>query len=656
MGTSLLNLGVRALSANEAALRTIGQNISNASTPGYSRQQVEFATAGGQFTGAGFFGRGVQVTTVTRSQDAFLTREALGTRSVAASDEARQQQLDMLEDVFPTGERGIGYAAGQLLNAFVDVGTNPADLSARQVALARVDELASRFRSANEQLTSLQAGVAQDLGNAVTTVNGLAKQVAAVNDQIAKAKGTGHEPNDLLDQRDALVRQIADLVSVTTVAADDGSMNVFTAGGQRLVLGTQVSTLVTVPDQYDPSQVHIGVIEGSSTRVLTDGSFTGGSIAGLLKFQGDDLVDARNLLGQMATAVASRVNEQQSLGLDLRQPAGSGAPLFSYAAPQALASSANARDASGNFVAAVPTLSVDDASLLQASDYELVADPAGTPGSYQLTRLSDGMVTTITSGDVVDGLRIDIGTPAPGAGDRFLLRPVAAALGTIASALSDPRGIAAASPVTATLGAANAGTASVASLAVTDASHDNSLRAELSFTSGTGAYDWTLRDASNAVVGTGSGTWTAGQPISLNGFELSLAGVPSAGDTIGIERTAYPAANNGNALAMVALRDEALVGRRVLAGGSVLGGETITNAYASAIADIGVRVQSTTAAAGISRSVANATETSRADATGVNLDEEAARLIQYQQAYSAAARVLQVAQAIFDTMLQATGR
>jgi flagellar hook-associated protein 1 len=646
MSTSLLSLGTRAMFANYAALQTTGNNISNASTAGYSRQQVELASAGGQQTGAGFFGRGVDVANVTRSHDEFLTREATTSRSIASGDATRQTQLDRLEQLFGTGEAGLGYAAGQLLNAFVDVASQPQDLSARQVVLGRADELAARFRDAGSQLDDLQAGVSEDLRSSVASINSLAQRIAQVNDQIAKVAGSGKPPNDLLDQRDSLIGQLADFVQVSTVAADDGSVNVFISGGQRLVLGANASQLATVADPYDPARLHIAMQDGSTQRILPDASFGGGSVAGLLRFQGEDLVSARNWLGQMASAIASSVNQQQSYGLDLRQPAGSGAPIFAIGAAQAL-------PASSNTGGAAVTLTVTDARQLQASDYALRADPSGAAGSYQLTRLSDGKVSLIASGDSVDGMRIDIGPPAPAANDRFLLRPVGNALGGMQRVLDDPRGIAAASPVTATLGTANSGTASVAALGVTSSAYDPALKANIAFTSASGDYDWELRDASNALVASGSATWSAGQPISLNGFSLQLAGVPASGDTIGIDRTAYPASNNGNALALTGLRDAKLVGAQ-LVGGKPAGGESITDAYASALASVGVRVQSAKAAADTSHSVAAAAESARANSSGVNLDEEAARLLQYQQSYQAAAKVLQVAQSIFDSLLEAT--
>jgi flagellar hook-associated protein 1 FlgK len=655
MGVSaVMSLGVRAMAANYAALQATGNNIANANVAGYSRQQVELETAKGQYTGAGFFGKGVNVSTVSRSYDEFLTREAAVSKAIASMDKARYEQLIQLEHAFPMGEAGIGYAAGQLLNAMVDVASNPQDIGARQVVLSRASELAARFNASATQLDAIQRGVGEDLKNSVKTVNELAAGIADVNQKIAAVRGSGHAPNDLLDERDRLVSKLSELVQVSTVTAEDGTLGVFIAGGQRLVLGNQAAQLQVTPDPADPSRSAISINDNGMVRNLPADLLGAGGISGLLRFQNSDLVDARNLLGQMSAAFASRINEQQSLGLDLRSPPGSGAPIFSVGAPRAVPNSTNAKDAFGQFVSTV-SLTTVDGTQLQASDYELKADPV-TAGAYVLTRLSDGLTRTIASGDVVDGMRIDVNAPAPGPNESFLLQPVARAANGMARVLDDPRALAAASPVTATLPATNTGTASVASLTVVDASVDPELTANLSFTSATGDYAWELRDrTTNALVSSGTGTWTAGQPIALNGFELQLNGVPANGDAISVGKTLYPATNNGNALALTALRDESFVGRSLDGLGQLTGGNTMTEAYAAAMADIGVRVQSGSNSADISASVAATAEQARAGQSGVNLDEEAARLIQYQQSYQAAAKVLQVAQQIFDTLLQTAG-
>ena len=326
--SGLMSIGKTAMSASYAALQTTGNNIANANTPGYSRQEVQFADAPPQFTGAGFFGKGVSVTTVSRAYDQLLTTQAVNSSSTAAADNARLDKLTQLEAMFPIGSAGVGFASGEFLNSFVDLSSTPSDASARQVVLGQASELASRFRAVGDQLSSLQTGVSQDIKAQAASVNTLATQIARLNGQIASVRGTGQPPNQLLDQRDQLISQIAAIVNVTTIAASDGSVGVFIGGGQNLVLGETANTIKAVPDEFDPAKQMLTMTEGSVNRRIPADTLIGGSLSGLLKFQNSDLSAANNLLGQMASAISGAVNKQQSLGLDLGQPSGPGGPVF----------------------------------------------------------------------------------------------------------------------------------------------------------------------------------------------------------------------------------------------------------------------------------------------------------------------------------------
>lgn len=672
---SLMSIGVTALNANYAALQATGHNIANANTQGYSRQSVDLETAGGQFTGAGFFGNGVNVSTVVRARNDFLTREASTTRSLAAADTTRTAQLEQLEKVFGLGEAGIGNAAGQLFNSFVDVVNKPQDSSARQVVLSRAGELAQRFRASFDRIEALQTGVTQDLKVSVSGINVLTAEIASLNDKISRVHGSGQEPNDLLDQRDLALSKLSELVQITSLPADDGTLSVFMGGGQQLVLGNKAGTLVASSNVYDSTKVQIGLRDGAGERLLPDDLFTGGSVAGLLRFQQTDITDARNFLGQMATAVSYRLNEQQSLGLDLGS-AISGAPLFSINESRVLPNVRNATasglpvasyiNANGSLASSV-SVSVNDASELRASDYELVVLPGAPGGPYQLTRLSDNLQRTVNAGDVIDGFTLNIEASAlPAPGDKFLLQPVGQGARSMQMALSDPRGIAAAAPVTATSGVDNVGTVQVGQIkAVTADTASPALSARIAFTDDNGGYSWEMVDSNNVVQGSGTATWQPGMairsqdwvpavPAQRNDWEMVLTGVPRSGDTLTVEPTRYPAANNGNAAAMLAMRDEQMVGRETRAGPPlvVIPGSSMTDAYANALADIGVRVQGARSAATQSQAIAADVQSQLTSTTGVNLDEEAARLIQYQQSYQASAKVLQIAQSLLDTLLQ----
>ena len=649
MGASpLMTLGIKAMTANYAALQVTGHNIANANVAGYSRQSVLLATAQGQFTGAGYFGKGVDVASVTRSHNEFLTREAASSKALASMDATRLAQLQRLESVFGTGSTGLGYAANEFLNALTDVTSRPGDAAARQVVLGRAAELAQRFRESGDALDALQDGVVSDLRAAVAEVNGLAEGIAQANQRIAAQKGLGQPANDLLDERERLISQLSEHLQVTRIEAEDGTLAIFVGGGQRLVLGATADKLSVLPDPLDASRVAVGLTEGAFRRTLDEQTLGGGGIAGLLRFQNNDLVHGRTLIGQMAAALGGAVNAQQALGLTLQPPLGSvsGSALFGIGAPQALAHASNAQPR------ASVTLTVTDPAALQASEYDLAEDMAN-PGQWLVTRRADGTQFSVLPGDAVDGFRIDFGSPAPQPGDRFLLQPVSRAANGFTRLLDDPRDLAAASPLLAQADPANTGTVAAASLKVTSAPLPvPGATARITFTDDLGNYSWELYDSSSTLVGSGSGSWQPGQTlpasaIDINGFTLGLSGVPRSGDRLTVEPTpaSAVASNNGNALALLGLRDAPLVG-----------GLTAAESYAQAIAAVGVRVQGARSAAEISGAVAAQAEQLRSSESGVNLDEEAARLIQFQQSYQAAAKVLQVAQSLFDALLQAAAR
>jgi flagellar hook-associated protein 1 len=658
MSTSpLLSLGMRAMFANQAALQTIGQNIANANTQGYSRQQVVLTTPEGQFTGAGYFGKGVNVETVTRSHNEFLTREAAAAKSQAFADTTMQSQLAQLEKLFPTGTDGIGQSANDFLNALVDVASRPSDPSARQVVLGKAQALASRFQSAGQQLADLQSGVVSDMNADVKQVNELAKQIAAANDQIARSSGNSHTPNDLLDKRDQLISQLSQYVQVTTVPnSRDGTTGVFIGGGQVLVLGGQAQALSVTPDPYDGARAQLSITDTSGTRALDDSTLTGGSLTAMLRYQNTHLQDARNLLGQMATAIATRVNEQQSLGIDLKAQAGG--PLFTISPPTVLPAATNRGDAK-------LSAAVTDGSLVPGLSFTVTPDPTGAPDSYQIAVRPGGKPTIMSNDQIKAAYGISLSmTGTMQQGDSFLLEPVANAAGSFKRALDDPAGLAAASPIIGTTDINNKGTATVDTLYAINDKFDKSKQpatVEFGAVNPDNSINYTITLSDNTQV---SGTWKAGGKIGNDpangvdlGFELSLNGVPRQGDKIALQVSdAVVSTNNGNAKAFLAMQSEPFLGKQLQVDGTLSRGQTVNEAYAAAMADIGSRVQGADYLAQVSTAVASDTEQTRSSQAGVNLDEEAAKLMQFQQGYQAAAKMLQAAQSLFDQLLSVVGR
>jgi flagellar hook-associated protein 1 len=648
--SALMGIGIKAMAANYAQLQTTSHNIANVNVAGYSRQQVELSTATGQSTPRGFFGQGVNVDTVTRAHNEFLSKEASNSRALAAMDAARLNQLKGMENVFKPGTEGLGDATNQLFSALGDLSSHPDDLSTRQVVLARASDLASRFQIAGTALDDAQVAVNADLKAAVTTVNGLTKSIANVNARISALRGVGQSANDLLDERERLIGKLSEQVKITRVDADDGSVAVFAGGGQRLVLGSDAAELRVVQDEHDPSRSAVGVVDGTNVRVIDAEGYGGGTITGLLRFQNDDLSTGRALVGRLAASISGAMNEQQARGLTLLPPLGTtfGQKMFEVGGPQALNNANNAKSG-GAFVASV-TLTIKHPEMLQASDYDL-RESTSTPGAWDLRRLSDNHVVTVNSGDEVDGVQININSPQTG--DRFLLQPVSHAAQGMRALLENPKDLAAAAPLLASTAATNTGSAVVAALTITKSPLPTpGGTTQIKFTDNAGSYVWTQLDAGGATVGGGAGVWVAGKavptlPADMNGFSLNLSGVPKSGDQINVLPTPSTAVekNNGNAVALQGLRDATIVS-----------GRTASDAWSQALADVGVRVQSATSVSSISTAAAQQAEQARSAQAGVNLDEEAARLIQFQQSYQSAAKILQVAQQVFDSLLQATGR
>ena len=636
--SSLLSLGTSALYAANAQLQTTSNNIANANTPGYSRQTAVLATAGSEYSNAGYQGRGVTVASITRASNMFLTQQVVAAGATAAGDGVRRDMLSQLEQVFSGGVAGLGHAANQIFNAFADVAAAPADLAARQAVLGRLEDFASLARSSSNQIEVLQANLVHDVRGGVDEVNTLATQLAKLNVSIESSTRRGQQPNELLDQRDDLIKRIGRQVEVHTVTGPDGSASVYVGSGQTLVLGATSFRLVATDDPVDRSRVALSVSIGGKLTPLSDQAIGSGQIGGLIRFQTQDLAEARNRLGQLVNGLAGALNAQQALGLDLQgQP---GTPLLRFSGPQALPAATNARDAAGQAIASV-SLTVTNPAALQASDYLLVPDPANG-GQYIVTRLSDGAVLPpVADGGQVDGFTITIGANAPQVGESFLLKPVSAAAADLAVVLKNPRGLAAANPVTAVINPANTGTATVAGVQINAPPAAAYQALTVSFIDDAGAYE--IRDAANGLLA--AGNFSAGQAIAYDGIALAINGLPRSGDRIAIAPTTHPAASNGNAL-----RFDDLANRGLIAG------QTVTDAYANAMADVGVRVQGAVAAADTSATVAARANAELSAEVGVNLDEEAARLIQFQQSYQAAAKMLQTAQLLFDTLINSVGR
>ncbi len=623
----LLNIGASGLSAAYTQLQITGHNIANVNTPNYHRQGAELVASPGVQTGAGVVGRGVDVATVTRSYDAFLERELSLQQASVSGDTARADQLARLDKLFADPASGLGVALDDFAASLADLASRPADPSVRTVAFRRADALAQRISGIDAQLTQVSQQADLQLAAGAQQLDGLLAQVASLNGRIAQQSGNGQPPNDLLDERDRLVNEVNKLVRASSTVQADGSVSLYSGTGQALVTGTQASTLATTADPRDPTRSQL-VLRTVNGDVPIDGAaLGGGSLAGLLQFRDDDLASIRSRLGQIAGALAGAMNAAQAGGIDATGAPGQ--PMFAPNPPAAIGWAGNAGSAR-------LSVAVTDATQLAASDY--VASFDGS--AWTITRDADGATVAngVTLPHTVDGLSISVASGSASAGDRYSVQSASTMARDFTMSLSSPSRLAAALPVTAQTGASNAGDVRVASLAVTDPANVNlASNVTLTFTA-PGTY---------TISGPGIGTLTGqayvpGQAIAGNGWSLALSGTPAAGDTVAVSATASTATDNRNARAMV----DAL--QSGLAQGKPLG-----DAWADVLADIGTRAQAANTSKGASEQLLADAKASRDGLSGVNLDEEAARMLQFQQMYQASAKVIATAQNVFDALMQA---
>ncbi len=648
MANSIYSIGLSGLAAAQAGLATTGHNIANVNTPGYSRQELLQLARFPLFNGGSFFGQGVDVTTVRRVYSDYLAAQVLATRTQSARFDALATELSQLDNLFGDPAAGLSPALAEFFSGVNTVAAHPADGPARQSMLSAASALVARFRQIDDQMAGLRAAADDQIRAGVDAINGLVAQIAGLNRRIAEVTGAtaGQQPpNDLLDQRDLLVGKLNDLIGASVVVQEDGSYNVFLRSGQALVIGQESFRLQALPDARDPRKLEIALdLGGGGALRLRAEDVAGGRLAGVVAYRDGTLTQAQNELGRLAAVLAEKFNAQHRLGLD--RNGAPGGDVFSTPVP--VASAATTNTGSATLSAAIA-----DAGALTASDYELRYDGA----QWTLTRLADDTTQTFaTLPQTVDGVTFAVASGSAAAGDSFLVQPTRYAARDLALLISDPAKVAAAAPIRTAAGSANSGSGSISAGSVTAAYLAAPLAGPLTLTFAAGTNTLSGFPPAQPVTVTVNGSsttypagapvpFTAGATIAFGGIEFTVSGTPADGDTFDVLPNANAAGDNRNAQALAALASQTLV----------LGGATLGGALGQLTARIGSATQEARFERDAQATLYRQTDRALQSMAGVNLDEEAANLQRYQQAYQAAGEVMRIAGSLFDTIL-AIGR
>ncbi|MDH3511499.1 MAG: flagellar hook-associated protein FlgK [Gammaproteobacteria bacterium] len=628
-----INNGLTGLLAAQRALQTTSNNVANANTDGYVRQRVNFGENPGREIGGFSVGTGVNVAGIERIYDQFLGAEL----NSATMSQHRAQTFNTmalrLDGLLGNPDLNISPSIQRFFDQVELLNRDPTSAVNRQQLLAEAESLTQRFHQMNSQLAGIADEVDSRLRESVNTINNLAASIATVNDRIALSGD--NVPNDLLDEQGRLMTQLAEQVDFTAVKKANGTFDLMVGSGQPLVLGTLSFELALIPNEFDGSQLELAYNDGNQLQLISN-RVAGGAVAGLMSFRNDTLNAVRRDLGQVAVGMSVVFNSQHREGIDLNGDLGG--DFFANLAP-AVAGSAN------NTGAANVTAVIGDASAVEAKDYVLRFDGA----AWQLFDAGTGAPKSMTgSGTGADpfiagGLEITVGGAAA-AGDRFLLQPVAQSAGKFDTLVTNPSMIAAAGPLTASVSLQNSGNATLSPITIADATNPGLLQpVDIRFDD---AATYRIYDTGGADL-TGPLAYTSGADISFNGFTVQISGAPTTGDTFSIGPSGAGSGDNGNGLALAAIGSQGFFAN---------GQQSIDDLSASILTSIGSTAARSSQDLLVQSALREQIELDLESVSGVNLEEEAANLLRYQEAYLASSKIIGIANDLFQTLLGVVGR
>ncbi|MCA1772872.1 MAG: flagellar hook-associated protein FlgK [Halomonas sp.] len=635
---SMFSVGLSGLNAAQNSLNTTSNNISNVNTPGYNREITKLGESSAGTSG-------VQVNDIERQFNQYVADQLNSAKTQSSALDTYYNQVSQIDNLLADREAGLSPLMQNFFSSLEDLASSPSDPAARQGVLGNAETLSAQFRSFDSYLQDMQSNINSQLGDEVTQINNTTEQVAGLNKEIALARArNGEAPNSLLNQRDKLVSDLNERMDLRLNVQDGKTYNISLPNGQPLVTGTDSFQLETMEADNDPQRTVIGYRDGGGNlSQLEEDVVTGGSLGGLMNFRQETLDKTQNQIGQLAVSLSTAINEQHKQGVDLNGDQGE--DLFDIRSPQTygLDSNSDATIESAEF----DPRRVDE---LRATDYNVSFDDNDDP---VVTRKDNGQVVEYDQ-DAWDDNQLKFGgmtiefsqapDQAPIEGDQFEIQPVRRAGAGMDTNITDLDKIAAGS-LAELEGDLDIGNVSMAEGALTGED-------EYSFSvDDEGNVSDVLPDDAELTVNgeafdPGDDTLNAGDNIAIDGVEFTLNELPGADEaTFSISRSDANTGDNRNALAMQDLQSQDVVG----------GSATVSGAYGSMVSDVGNRTNITEVNLDARQGLTDQLTAVQQSESGVNLDEEAANLIRYQQFYQANARVIDTAGTIMDTILNLRG-
>ncbi|MCH7817847.1 MAG: flagellar hook-associated protein FlgK, partial [Proteobacteria bacterium] len=325
--SGLINIAITGLKLSQLALSITGQNIVNANTEGYSRQSISTVTTDPLLGAAGYVGTGVSVTSIFRNTQAYLVDQVTSDIAVFEEFNLFLNNINQVDALLADPSTSLSAGIDGFFRALNESANDPASLVGRQLLLAETKLLVNNFKTMESKLLFQNHALNRQFDALATNVATIAEEIAELNAAIANSRGvnSGKLPNDLLDRRDILVNELAELVSVTVIRHSNETIDVFIGQGQGLVIGPQPRKMISLPGALEPDRRELAFDVNGNAEVITK-QLTGGQIGALIRFRSEALEPALNALGRIALAISSGLNDLQKLGIDLEGSLG--VPMF----------------------------------------------------------------------------------------------------------------------------------------------------------------------------------------------------------------------------------------------------------------------------------------------------------------------------------------
>lgn len=681
--SNLLNIGSQALTANTVALNVVGQNIANVDTEGYSRQSVTLVSQEDL--------NGVTATDINRITDEFLQSQIYSQTSSYYSLSSYEELASQLDDLLAADTSSISAAMDTWFESLQTAIDDPSSLANRQLLLSETEALVQTFSSLDTQLETQNEAVNTEISNSVAAINSLSSNLAAVNDSIRLASATDSVSNELLDQRDQILEELAGYINFTSDIQSDGQVNLYIGQGEPLVVGQSSYQLSTGANPEDPQEQNVYLTIGSQQSDLTS-QISGGALGGVIEYRESILGDARDQLGLLSLTFADNMNDLQTLGLDLNGEFGS--EMFADINSADAVSNRLVSNSENTTAVLESQVYLVDLSAVQASEYTLefdsrsqvtleradgeswTYDEADSQASAAAVDEDGEFYLDSSSGELViqqDGMLIslEISTTRSPVGDSYTIQPTRYGVNNMELLLSDGAELAFAEPVIVSEDAANQSSAELTATVSSSefqsklasyinsvdssagATADSVMPLEVSFSDdGSGGLLYSVSDAEGNAIATDL-TYQAGEPLlsadtDLDGdgtaddlgISLELSGTPDAGDSYSLAFNESGVSDNRNALAMAELQYSQMID-----------GASYQDYYAVVVQEVGSLTSVAQINSEAAKSLLDSSSETRSSLSGVNLDEEAADLVKYQQAYAAASQLISAWQEMFDTLL-----